>query len=152
MNSPQAPALEPSPRRVGFDCRLHLANNNVHWRLVSVAGHTVGSHSVSRLEITTTTMSHPDHSLTIPLIDFLQQPLVTSLLATHPNNIYSSTSPPFEIPPAWDSWWDWYATMEGESQKWVNLLEVYYGDAKGRIPTQYLMRYSTSSPQQDACS
>ncbi|THH21568.1 hypothetical protein EW146_g41 [Bondarzewia mesenterica] len=64
------------------------------------------------------------------LIEFLQQPFVTSLVSSHPNSVLSPKG--FPVPEAWSSWWEWAASRPLDSEpKWVSLLRSYsqqYGE------------------------
>ncbi|ETW82003.1 hypothetical protein HETIRDRAFT_427210 [Heterobasidion irregulare TC 32-1] len=65
----------------------------------------------------------PDTLAKDDLIDFLQQPLVKSLLAIHPNDILASEE--FRCPDTWKPWWTWAAALSPDGEPpWISLLHV----------------------------
>ncbi|KAI9064648.1 hypothetical protein FKP32DRAFT_1591271 [Trametes sanguinea] len=63
-----------------------------------------------------------------PLVNFLSDPLVSSLFASHPNDLGSAS---FQPPDEWDTWWSWAAggsqhedTSDGD-ELWTLLIRYY---------------------------
>jgi hypothetical protein len=63
----------------------------------------------------------------------LATPLVSSLLLTHPNDLYQSA---VSVPPSWRSWWEWAASpSESDEPKWKILFQYYTANAHSGEPT-----------------
>ncbi|CDO74570.1 hypothetical protein BN946_scf184771.g6 [Trametes cinnabarina] len=84
------------------------------------------------------------------LVDFLSEPLVTSLFAWHPNDLGSAS---FQPPDEWQGWWLWAGgEMHGErdhdahaSDPWMLLLRYY--DSCRRISDETIAGSSLRLPE-----
>ncbi|KAI0629890.1 hypothetical protein C8Q77DRAFT_1234510 [Trametes polyzona] len=61
------------------------------------------------------------------IVDFLSEPLVSSLFSLHPNDLGTSA---FHPPSAWTEWWDWAgeshgSDIDGARDPWLLLLQYY---------------------------
>jgi hypothetical protein len=68
-------------------------------------------------------------------IDFLQDPLVSSLFSVHPNRITEVASAEHPLPPVWEPWWNWAADTDsdGSTPKWVLLVQRYIGSEEHKV-------------------
>lgn len=79
----------------------------------------------------------PDTLAKDDLIDFLQQPLVKSLLAIHPNDILASEG--FQCPDTWKPWWTWAAARSPDGEPpWISLLHVARDNSESFLDVSYL--------------
>ena len=102
-------------------------------RLTSAAAATPKAHRSARMfgRVMPDTLAKDD------LIDFLQQPLVKSLLAIHPNDILASEE--FRCPDTWKPWWTWAAALSPDGEPpWISLLHVARDHSESSLDVSYL--------------